>query len=169
MSADHKTITTLLRESLATGRPASLTVTSGSMRPLLHEGDQIELITVHLETLTSGDIIVFDSGRALFTHRLRHITQQNGRTYLRTRGDRLIHYDPPFTTDALLGRVTSRTRHGRTTPLTPHNRQHQRLRQLATLEERWLGRFGSLTTPPPTLFQRLIHFKFKLLGRLITL
>jgi hypothetical protein len=46
----------------------------------------------------------------LMTHRYWQGWEQNGRHYLMTKGDRLIHFDSPWPTGRLIGRVVARRR-----------------------------------------------------------
>lgn len=54
----------LLRDSMAQGQKPYLTITSGSMRPLLHVGDEVQLEPVTLADLNEGQFVVnFPKGR----------------------------------------------------------------------------------------------------------
>ncbi len=96
----------VLRESLQQGVPATLTVTSKSMAPLLCPGDQVILTAVPPAGLQFGDIITYFNGRHLITHRFWH--EDAG--ILLLRGDRPLQFDPPVRPEQVVGRVQGRRR-----------------------------------------------------------
>lgn len=142
----------LVRESLANGQATWLVVVSGSMRPLLTEGDEVYVEPIQPHQLHAGDVIVLREPAGLLTHRFYGPT--HGR--LLTRGDRNLWPDPPASADQLLGRVVARRRNGRLwdwrTP--PSQRPLHILWRIVYWESRLLpGHPQSV----PSLPQRLIH------------
>ncbi len=120
----------MLRQSLTQGQTPFLTVSSASMTPLLKTGDQIGLEPATLSQLQPGDIITLAPEGDLLTHRFWGL--ENGQ--LRTRGDRLLLFDPLWPADCLLGRVSVRRRNGRSLSFT--SGQGQRLnKHLARLSQ----------------------------------
>lgn len=146
----HATLLALVRQSLQAGTRPWLTVTSGSMRPLLQVGDEVEVAAVSLDDLLPGDVLVLDEGESFLTHRLRHIRDD----FLHTRGDRLLRFDPPFRTTQLVGRVTAVRRGDSPRPFTP--RLNRAVHQLMLAEEK---RVACLRQPqrPPGWLDRVWH------------
>ncbi len=135
---DSAIVTELLETALAQGRPAWLTVSSNSMRPLLCRGDQIALAACRVEEVQPGDIVVVRRDEDLLAHRCRaRWTARDGEQYLLTRGDRAVVADPEWPASALLGRVVARRRTGRTLDLThgAGRRLHRHLAWLARVDE----------------------------------
>lgn len=126
----------MLRESLGQGQTPRLTVSSGSMAPLLRVGDQIVLEAVAPEMLAVGDIVTVGAAAVVMTHRFWGRVDVGGRPYLLTRGDRPLIFDDPWPQEALIGRVNGRFRHNHYLDLTTGTGQrlNRRLRQLAEWE-----------------------------------
>lgn len=118
----------LLRDSMAQGQKPYLTITSGSMRPLLHVGDEVQLEPVTLADLNEGDIITIAAPAALLTHRFWGWVDKEGQRFMVTRGDRFLLPDSPWAPTHLVGRVLARRR----------QRQVLHLRQG---KEAWVGRY----------------------------
>ncbi len=104
----------MLRQSMAQGEMPFLTISSGSMAPLLKIGDQIGLEPIAPSRLSLGDIVTVAPEGDLLTHRFWGM--KDGQ--LRTRGDRPLLFDPLWPPDCLLGRVVVRKRNGRTLSFT---------------------------------------------------
>lgn len=164
---DPSFLSDMLRDSLAKGQHPRLTVSSNSMAPLLKRGDQIILAAIQPEQLKPGDIItLIDSGSAqsLLTHRIWAI---QGNVIL-TRGDHALVLDTPWPANAVLGRVTGRTRQQHTLSFQVGLGRwlDRRLAALAQQEQRWLT--GSQEAPvsngvePIALRRgtRLVHYLF---------
>jgi signal peptidase I len=132
----NSAVAEMVRLSLANGRSTWLSITSGSMRPLLVEGDEVLVEPVLFRQLRAGDVILLREPAGLLTHRFQGMA--HGR--LLTRGDRNLAADPPAQLGQLLGRVVARRRDGylwdwRNAP------QQWRLRgvaRVAVWEQRWL-------------------------------
>jgi len=78
-----------------------------SMYPTLKEGDLGLVEKCSPEELKIGDIVVFKAHDKLIAHRLVAIyNQQNVKMYV-AKGDKNNFNDSPFTSDALMGKVTS--------------------------------------------------------------
>ena len=113
-SADMLVVISLLRQGLAEGHHPFLTVISGSMRPLLQIGDEIQIEPVQPDQLRLGELIVVANRETLVTHRLVAV----GGKGLVTQGDWAHKPDPPFAPEDLLGRVICRRRDGRLVALS---------------------------------------------------
>ena len=85
-----------------------LQVTSGSMRPILQQGDIVVVQSIPATACTPGEIVVSQDADGLLTHRL--LASQNGKLY--TKGDATIWRDPPRAIDSLIGRVIMVERSG---------------------------------------------------------
>jgi hypothetical protein len=142
---DPSTVAELLRDGMKHGQRPYLTITSGSMRPLIHIGDEVQLEPVGPADLQVGDIITIVAPATLLTHRFYGWIEKDGQSWLLTRGDRYLNADSPWSAGLLVGRVIAR------------RRQNQRL-VLREGRGRWLGRHvayiaaaeGSLFSPTHT-------------------
>lgn len=107
---DTVTISGLLREGMVNGHMPFLTVSSGSMAPLLRVGDEIGLQAIKANQLCRGDIIAVSDRNQVLTHRFIGLRDIDGRKRILTRGDRALRDDRPWTEEQLLGRVVARRR-----------------------------------------------------------
>lgn len=105
----------LLRTSMAQGQRPYLTITSGSMRPLLQIEDEVQLEPVAFQELQPGDIITVAASGSLLTHRFwgHAKDEKNGESCLVTRGDRFLTFDTVWPPAYLVGRVVVRRRQKR--------------------------------------------------------
>lgn len=141
---DTVLVADLLRASLAEGQMPFLTVSSGSMRPLLHSGDKVGVQQVTVDQLRPGDVVVVCHESALYTHRFYGVRHNGQARLLLTRGDRVGRFDPLWHEDQLLGRAVVRRRRTRLLWLDYGRGRwlNWRLAQLARLEQRALMRNG---------------------------
>ena len=132
----NSAVAEMIRLTLANGRSAWLAVSSGSMRPLLEEGDEVLVEPVQLRQLQRGDVILVRDRLGLLTHRFYGVV--NGR--LHTRGDRNLLPDPPAQLGQLLGRVVGRRRKGVLWDWrqAPHQWRLRGVARVAGWEQRWL-------------------------------
>ncbi len=136
----------LLRDGMKRGQRPYLTITSGSMRPLLHIGDEVQLEPVYPAELQVGDIVTVVAPVTLLTHRFYGWIEREGENWLLTRGDRFLTFDSLWHPEHLVGRVFAR------------RRQHQRLLLRGEGRSGWIGRHvahiaaaeGHLFSPPNT-------------------
>jgi signal peptidase I len=91
----------------------SIAATGTSMLPGIWPGDLLRIELAVPAAVIPGDIVLFQRDDRLFIHRVQQVRSEAGGIWLTTRGDSLTYSDPPFTESALLGRVTTITRHGR--------------------------------------------------------
>lgn len=108
---DITTVSELLRGGMKNGQRPYLTITSGSMRPLIHIGDEVQLEPVRLSDLQVGDIITIAAPATLLTHRFYGWVEKDDQRWLLTRGDRFLTSDSPWSDELLVGRVIARRRH----------------------------------------------------------
>lgn len=149
----------MVRQSLANGQPAWLTVVSGSMRPLLAVDDEVLVEPIQLAQLQWGDVVLLRGEKGLLTHRFYGAIDSR----LHTRGDRNLLPDPPATAEQLLGRVIARRRHGRLWDWHTPPRQW-RLRAIGRIA----AGEGRLLPHEVNLYGRVIHRMAWLLQTLIT-
>lgn len=99
-----------------TGRHYPMAMHGSSMRPLLRDGDQIEVI-YGTGQLHRGDVIVFKLGEQVVAHRLLKIRRGGDTLRFLAKGDNRLDADLLLDSGQVLGRVLSVTRTGHTLPL----------------------------------------------------
>ncbi len=90
LQPDSRVMAELLKRGMSQGQRPYLTISSGSMRPLLVVGDEIQLEPVTIKDLLPGDIITVVAPVELLTHRFYGVYENDGCTWLVTRGDRFL-------------------------------------------------------------------------------
>ena len=113
LQPDSRVMAELLKRGMSQGQRPYLTISSGSMRPLLVVGDEIQLEPVTIKDLLPGDIITVVAPVELLTHRFYGVYENDGCTWLVTRGDRFLLFDSAWHEAQLVGRVITRRRHKR--------------------------------------------------------
>jgi hypothetical protein len=117
INQDTLPLADILREYIRQDFTAQITVSSGSMIPLLEIGDVLGLEAVEESRLRPGHLITFEtagSPREIVTHRIASTWRdQEGRLHLLTRGDRMLQFDRPFGAEQIIGTVSWRARNGR--------------------------------------------------------
>ena len=93
-----------LRRWAAAGETNNIPVTGHSMRPLLQDGDAVQ-IAHGVADIGRGDIIVFRQNGGLVVHRVVRIDDSVTPTVFVTKGDNVRHLDAPVSADNVLGRV----------------------------------------------------------------
>ena len=89
------------------GHPVYI-VAGPSMEPAIRVGSAAILEIVPPDALAVGDVVSLRSGpdRAVFTHRIIRIAEQDGQTWIETKGDANETVDPSVTSaTAVIGRV----------------------------------------------------------------
>lgn len=89
--------------------PMRMRVRGRSMWPVLHSGDKVLVIPVTVSGLLPGDWVMLRSAQGTVLH--RYLGKQRG--YVLTKGDSHIAFDPPWSPEAVLGRVEEAERAGR--------------------------------------------------------
>ena len=100
----------LLRYSLQQGQQPFVTITSGSMAPLLRRGDQVQVEAATWQALQPGDVVLVQAAVDLLTHRYWGSVQQEESVWLLLRGDRPLDFDGLLPASNLIGRVIRRRR-----------------------------------------------------------
>lgn len=96
------------------GASHSYAETGRSMSPTIREGDAVFVSDVAADDIETGDVVSFrplpNSGlpaSTVVTHRVVGVTERNGETYVRTKGDANANADPePVPAERVVGRVT---------------------------------------------------------------
>lgn len=104
-SPKTKAVVEIIKEKIALGEEYFLTVTSGSMRPFLNSGDRILVKGCSPQSLSRGDIIIYEADYSLYAHRFLYKQLRNKGTWLVAKGDYSRSIDKPFSAEFLLGRV----------------------------------------------------------------
>jgi len=78
-----------------------------SMYPTLKDGEWGHVEKCRPDQLKIGDIVVFKAHEKLIAHRLIGIIQQNGMLTFIAKGDKNKDKDDPFTSESLVGKITS--------------------------------------------------------------
>jgi signal peptidase I len=117
MYQDALPLADILREYIHQNSTAQLSVSSDSMLPLLRVGDILGLEAAPESQLHPGTIITFETAwreHGLVTHRIASTWRdKEGHLHLLTRGDRMLQFDQPLTSEQVIGIVTWRARNGR--------------------------------------------------------
>ena len=115
-----------------------LRIISNSMKPWIKPGDIVLLQSALTEKLRIGDIITYQSGNILITHRIININKES----ITTRGDRNNKTDAPVAKGQIIGLVTSVRRDN-----SVHNYQNR----IWLIVNRIIGYYGFLIS-------RLLNF-----------
>ena len=100
---DPLIINRIIRSKMSQGHSLTLTVTSGSMWPIIKVGDQIVVNPSENDTYKVGDIVVFFSKTDFIVHRVKSINLKEG--VIVTKGDSSISEDPKILISSVLGKV----------------------------------------------------------------
>lgn len=105
----------LSKDVLARGACLRFLARGGSMRPLIRDGDILEIQPIEVAEVRVGDVIFFRGHRGnMLAHRLVRRTQaENGETTLIAKGDSASRFDRPVRPDQLFGKVVSIERQGK--------------------------------------------------------
>lgn len=104
----------IIRTALNRVQKVRMTVTGSSMAPFLHSNDVVELESGY--ALRLGDIVLVhtepaDNGERYVMHRIVQMDDGAGAEFF-IRGDAQQHCEGPFTSDAVLARVSKTWHHG---------------------------------------------------------
>jgi hypothetical protein len=100
----------LAAEALRRSGFLRLQVRGESMLPALGSGDIVEISAGSLNDVRRGEIVLALHDQRFFLHRFVAHTASNG---FLTRGDSMARPDPPFDSDAFLGKAVRVVRNGR--------------------------------------------------------
>ena len=94
-------------------RTLSFRMQGNSMFPTMKEGDLGYVEKCTPDELKIGDVVVFKANEKLVAHRLTSMFYQNGVRVFETKGDKNSFHDAPFTSEELVGKITSIQRKNR--------------------------------------------------------
>jgi signal peptidase I len=99
----------LSKDVLARGACLRFQARGGSMRPLIRDGDILEVQPVEVAEVRVGDVIFFRGHREnMLAHRLVNKTRaEDGETKLIAKGDSASQFDRPVRPNQLFGKVIS--------------------------------------------------------------
>jgi len=86
------------------GKRSIISITGGSMVPLVLHGDQV-LVSHGLNGLRTGDLIVFRQSDQVIAHRIIRIRRYGGDLVFVTKGDNSLRPDPFVNPEEIIGRV----------------------------------------------------------------
>lgn len=101
----HSVGVALLAETLRRQGTVRFRVRGCSMRPLVRDGDVVEVCRQSARELKRGDLAVFSRGGAILVHRVLQSRIAGNKWRVVTKGDAFSHPDAPLRAGELLGRV----------------------------------------------------------------
>ena len=87
------------------------------MYPTIRDGEVITIAPVASHEVVHGDVLLCRHDARMLAHRLVAVTARGGERRFHFRGDAKAECDAPVGADAVLGKVISVFRNGRTAPL----------------------------------------------------
>ena len=109
---DH-VVQQLLLDHMRAGGEAVFLVVSNSMRPLVHQGDEVMVERISSADLRCGDMVTLWNGKGYWTHRFLGWRMRGNTRVLITKGDACYTADPPVSPDQVIGKVAALQRKGR--------------------------------------------------------
>ncbi len=103
----------LLKESLLMGNTISVNIRGKSMEPFIPEGSSLMVKAAHIDTVRSGDIILFRNQDVVVAHRLFKKVKKDGSVFLKVKADASASFDSLVSPDNLIGKVVSFEKDGR--------------------------------------------------------
>lgn len=97
-------IATLWTSWAKTGRQLHMQMITGSMRPLIREGDQLH-IELQPQVIQLGDILIYRHRGQFIAHRLVDIRQSREGEQFILKGDAIPRFDAPLPRERIIGRV----------------------------------------------------------------
>jgi hypothetical protein len=113
----EKVAPALVSQMLRQHGRASFRVAGTSMLPAIRPSDVLLVCAAGITTVTAGEVVLFETGRRLFAHRVIGAEMRDGQPVLITRGDMHWHDDGVVSAAQLLGRVEGQWRNG--APVAP--------------------------------------------------
>jgi signal peptidase I len=103
---DSLNFESLARDILSSGNTLRFRARGGSMRPLIRDGEILEVAPIKNGELHLGDIVLFsDPTRNLMAHRLIHRFHHDGHSMLVLQGDANFTEDRPVSERLVIGRI----------------------------------------------------------------
>lgn len=125
---DNQVVGDLIHQQTPPGTLLRFRVVSDSMAPVIRRGDWVTVRRVEVGRLRRGDVVVHTHAGAFRVHRLLSVRRRGDTALLVTKGDGKLQPDPPWSGQALLGRVAAIDRDDRRIELeTPAWRATNRL------------------------------------------
>ena len=150
LAETHSTKCELAAEVLASAGSLRLGVRGWSMLPVVWPGDTLVIDKANGQSVSEGDIVLYQRDRRFFIHRVLGKTVEN--SMILTQGDALSQPDPPVMNSDVLGKVVFILRDGKL--IQPHKALTFSSRALAALVQRsevaarvLVGVHGMLTMP----------------------
>ena len=100
----------LRKEAIKNGHAVQTVASGYSMFPFLRKGDLLTVEPVPMETITRGDIVVFELEEKWIAHRVIKIRDSIESLEFRLRGDTCIEFDPVVNKENYIGSVRVFTR-----------------------------------------------------------
>lgn len=97
----------LLKESLLMGNTISVKISGKSMEPFIPEGSTLLAKAAELDTVKSGDIILFINKDMVIAHRLFKKVKKDGSVFLKVKADASASFDSLVSSDEFIGKVIS--------------------------------------------------------------
>lgn len=89
------------------------------MSPCIAPGDIVIVQPCKIDEIKVGDVVVFRTANNLVAHRLLAIKNMESEIICMAKGDNNKHFDKPFGPEAIVGKVQSVERNGKTTAIKP--------------------------------------------------
>lgn len=89
------------------GQTFSITVAGFSMWPAISPGMKVKIVPLKSTWPEKGSIILFKREDGLTLHRCWGVTCVEGRTMMLTKGDNNVYFDPPVSSETIIGQVSS--------------------------------------------------------------
>jgi len=114
LKSDYTNIILLTEELLKEGFIIQINVGGYSMFPYLRKGNTIFIKKESINTLKTGDVIVFRSVNKMIAHRIISIRKKNSQVKILTKGDSLGFFDKPMTEERYIGKIIEIYRNDKT-------------------------------------------------------
>ena len=101
----------VVEDVLSSGFYLRIKVHGPSMHPFIRNGDTLIIRPSVAADLNIGDIVLYLDPSGI--HVVHRLIKRNGPASLITKGDYLDYYDPPVSTEQVLGKVVAVERNGR--------------------------------------------------------
>ena len=105
------------QELLQSGYSVQFRAHGGSMHPTIRDGELVTVAPVYARSLGPGDVVLYQTAEGVIAHRLVRVAEIAGRARYVCRGDSVATDDAPVEAGAILGRVVTIERGGRSRTL----------------------------------------------------
>jgi signal peptidase I len=109
LKPDERTIPEPMIEALwelwaKMGRQPRMRMITGSMQPLIKEGDELH-IELQPKVIHLGEVLIYRHRGQFIAHRLVDIRQSGEKERFILKGDAILNLDPPLPRERIIGRV----------------------------------------------------------------